>query len=256
MSTSGDRYVPIGFIGAILTNAVDQIPGSRMGNGDQTSQIHEQAAVPIQNHYAFIRSSQSQTQAMRGALTHGAGKGVVQITGAQLKPFLRCFVDSYDNCIRAVTGQDLQTGHIFDHHAVQYEYPGDAWMFSQCRQIDGCRNDVSEHLMGSEGNCDFGRGSRITGKNAWTYEGGRGDPDPYQVEHDDLFASIRSGQVLNEGKYVAESTLTAIMGRMATYTGREITWEDALNSDVSLGPDVYEMGSLETPAVPMPGSSG
>lgn len=57
----------------------------------------------------------------------------------------------------------------------------------------------------------------------WTYDGARNDP--YQTEHDDLFASIRSGQPLNEGQFVAESTLTAIMGRMATYSGKMVTWE-------------------------------
>ena len=150
---------------------------------------------------------------------------------------------------------DPAYGHIYDHHAVQYEYPDDVWMFSQCRQIPGCKNEVSEHLMGTDGNCDLGgRRFTISGKNAWTYSPAGRDADPYQQEHDDLFASIRSGKVLNEGRYVAESTLTAIMGRMATYTGQVITWEDALNSEERLGPDTYEMGDLPTPPVPMPGT--
>ena len=79
--------------------------------------------------------------------------------------------------------------------------------------------------------------------------------DPYQTEHDDLFASIRSGNPLNEGKFVAESTLTAIMGRMATYSGKEVTWEDALNSTIVLGPEKYDWGSLPVVPVAVPGES-
>jgi predicted dehydrogenase len=150
---------------------------------------------------------------------------------------------------------DPAYGHIYDHHAVQYEYPDGVWMFSQCRQIAECANRVTEHLMGTDGNADLNdRGFHISGANQWSYSGGR--ENPYQTEHDDFFASIRSGNLLNEGQYVAESTLTAIMGRMATYTGQLITWEDALNSEQRLGPDVYEMGDVPTPPVPMPGVSG
>ena len=148
---------------------------------------------------------------------------------------------------------DIAFGHIFDHHAVEFEYPDGARLFSQCRQIRGCKNDVSEHVMGSKGNCDMTGGRfSITGENPWSPQRLRGG-DPYQVEHDDLFAAIREGVHVNEAKYGAESTLSAIMGRMATYTGRDVTWEQALESD-RLGPTEYEWGDIETPSVPIPGS--
>jgi predicted dehydrogenase len=143
-------------------------------------------------------------------------------------------------------------GNIFDHHAVHYEYGDGSWMFSQCRQIPGCADSVSEHVIGTKGNASMdGRNFSIKGQNKWKYDGPQ--TNPYQVEHDDLFASIRSGNPLNEGQFVAESTLTAIMGRMATYSGKVVTWDEALNSKVVLGPDKYEFGSLPTPPVAVPG---
>jgi hypothetical protein len=77
--------------------------------------------------------------------------------------------------------------------------------------------------------------------------------DMYQVEHDELFASIRAGKPLNNGDYMAKSTLLAIMGRMATYTGRTITWDMAMNSQEDLSPPRYEWGDLATPSVAVPG---
>ena len=96
-----------------------------------------------------------------------------------------------------------------------------------------------------------GGGWRITGENEWKFDGEKNDP--YQTEHDDFFASIRAGKPLNEGRMVAESTMTAIMGRMATYSGKEIRWEDAISSDEKWGPDSYEFGPLPVDPVPMPG---
>jgi predicted dehydrogenase len=156
---------------------------------------------------------------------------------------------------RGMGGRQVRTdpkfGNIFDHHSVQYEYPGGVWLFSECRQIDGCVDDVSEHLYGTDGECHLGGTPEIKGKKAWRFEGS--DNDPYQAEHDDLFQSIRAGQALNEGRYVAESTLTAIMGRMATYTGKSVSWEEALSSDVRLGPERYDFGPLAVEPVAMPG---
>lgn len=145
-------------------------------------------------------------------------------------------------------------GHIFDHHAVHFEYPDGTWMFSQCRQIAGTLNDVSEHVIGTKGKSDLDSSRwSINAEKKWRYDG---EPNnPYQTEHDDLFASIRSGNPLNEGEFVAHSTLTAIMGRMATYSGKEITWEQALNSDVRLGPEKYEMGPLAVAPVAVPGET-
>ncbi len=164
-------------------------------------------------------------------------------------------MQSHPTRCRGMGGRQVRTdpryGHIFDHHAVQYQFENGAWSFSECRQIDGCANDVSEHVYGTQGEAHMGSGWRITGDKAWTHAGPNNDP--YQTEHDDLFAAIRAGKPFNEGQMVAESTLTAIMGRMATYSGKEITWEQALNSDEKWGPENYEFGPLPVDPVPMPG---
>ena len=156
---------------------------------------------------------------------------------------------------RGMGGRQVRTdpkfGHIFDHHAVQFRYESGAYCFSECRQIDGCVNDVSEHVYGTLGEAHMGRDWRITGENEWKFDGQQNDP--YQTEHDDFFASIRARKPLNEGRMVAESTMTAIMGRMATYSGKEISWQDAIGSDEKWGPDSYEFGPLPVDPVPMPG---
>ncbi len=165
-------------------------------------------------------------------------------------------LQSHPVSARGMGGRQVRTdpkfGHIFDHHSVQYLHPNGAWCFSECRQIDGCLNDVSEHVYGTMGEAHMDPARwRITGENEWSWAGK--DNDPYQTEHDDFFAAIRARRPFNEGKMVAESTLTAIMGRMATYSGKEVTWEQALNSDESWGPAKYEFGPLPVDPVPMPG---
>jgi predicted dehydrogenase len=151
-------------------------------------------------------------------------------------------------------GRQVRTGaefgHIYDHHSVHFEYADGAWLFSQCRQIPGCANNVSEHLIGTRGRCDLNGAFVIDGQEKWRYRGKKNDP--YQTEHDALFAAIRGGRPFNEARFGAESTLTAVMGRMATYTGKVIEWQEALQSE-RLGPDRYEFGDLPTPPVAMPG---
>jgi predicted dehydrogenase len=141
-------------------------------------------------------------------------------------------------------------GHIFDHHAVVFEYANGVKLFSFCRQQAGCANDVSDHIMGTKGTCEVQKHT-IRGQNPWHYEGKK--DDMYQNEHNELFASIRAGKPINNGEYMAKSTLMAIMGRMATYTGKVITWEMALNSREDLSPPKYEFGPLPVPPVAMPG---
>jgi predicted dehydrogenase len=157
---------------------------------------------------------------------------------------------------RGMGGRQVRTdpkyGHIFDHHNVQFEYADDVRCFSECRQIDGCENDVSEHVYGSKGSCHMDSESwHIDGDKPWRYAGEKNDP--YQTEHDDLFASIRASQPLNEGRMVAESTMTAILGRMATYSGKRVQWDDAIKSNETWGPKTYEFGPLAVDPVPMPG---
>jgi predicted dehydrogenase len=131
-------------------------------------------------------------------------------------------------------------GETFDHHAVEFEYADGSRMFSQCRHIPNCWTSVSEHVQGTKGTCDIGRGSiKFTQGEPWRYRAATRDPDPYQVEHDDLFASIRAGKPINEAEAGAKSSMTAILGRMCTYSGREITWDAAINSKIDLQPEQY-----------------
>lgn len=145
-------------------------------------------------------------------------------------------------------------GNIFDHHSVIYEYADGARLISNTRQIEGCKNDISVQVLGSAGSAlltERRNGVRVNAKNDWVYRDEA--KNFYQVEHDELFAGIRSGKPVNNGDYMAKSTLLAIMGRMATYTGQEITWDMAWNSKEDLTPPKYEWGSIETPSVAVPG---
>ena len=133
-------------------------------------------------------------------------------------------------------------GETFDHHAVEFEYADGSRTFSQCRHIPGCWNSVSEHAQGSKGTADIGSGTiKVAGGESWRYRGAK--PDPYQVEHDDLFAAIRAGKPYNEAEAGAKSSMTAILGRMCTYSGQEIRWDEALNSQVNLAPDEFSFSA-------------
>ncbi len=126
-------------------------------------------------------------------------------------------------------------------------------VFSSCRQIDGTVGRVEELAKGTKGISHPGGWIRwLPGENKWRYSGP--DQDPYVQEHADLIASSRAGKPLNEGRQVAESTLTAIMARMSAYTGQEVTWDFAMNqSKLDLSPPKYEFGELPVPPVAVPG---
>jgi predicted dehydrogenase len=145
-------------------------------------------------------------------------------------------------------------GHVFDHFAVEFEYPGGVTVTSMCRQIDGCAGRVEEVIVGTDGVCITASGqARIEGKNPWRYQEDR-PPDPYTQEHADLHAAIRGkGPPINEASNVATSTLTAIMGRMSAYTGKAVTWEQAMQSKLDLSPSGYAFGPLPVPEVAIPG---
>ena len=144
---------------------------------------------------------------------------------------------------------DPAYGHIFDHFAIDFEYPSGARLMSMCRQIDGCAGNVSERVEGTKGtsNC----ANFIGGASEWKFEGDV--PPATHQEHKDLIDSIRAGKPLNEAQRIAESCLTAIMGRMSTYTGQEITWDQALNSKEDLMPAKLEFGPLPVAEVAVPG---
>ncbi|MCC6731059.1 MAG: Gfo/Idh/MocA family oxidoreductase [Chthonomonadales bacterium] len=143
-------------------------------------------------------------------------------------------------------------GQIFDHFAIDFEYPNGVRVMSMCRHWDNTPSNVSERVVGTRGVSDCS--SNIWGATPWRYQG-QGN-NPYVTEHTDLVNSIRAGKPLNEARAVAESTLSAIMGRMAAYTGQVVTWDEALNSKESLMPAVDDLKRvLGVPPVAVPGKT-
>jgi predicted dehydrogenase len=145
-------------------------------------------------------------------------------------------------------------GQIFDHFAIDYEYPNGVHVMSMCRQIDKCENNVSEALVGTKGFCDVGS-YRIHGANAWRRPQNVNDIDPYVQEHTDLIECIRSGKPINELQTVAYSTMTAIMGRMSAYTGKKVTWDFAMKSKEDLFPKKLEFGPMPAVHAAIPGKT-
>jgi myo-inositol 2-dehydrogenase/D-chiro-inositol 1-dehydrogenase len=188
-----------------------------------------------------------------------SGDGLVEQAVHAVDWMLWAMKDQHPEKAVAVGGRQIPAdgGNIFDHFEVNYEFAGGARGFVGCRQQAGCANDNSATFLGTKGDArDLGFGGLpwIRGENAWKYQGPR--PNMYQLEHDELFASIRSGQPINDGVRMANTTLAAIMGRMAAYTGQEITWDMALNSQESLVP--YKLGwkiPVPVPSWAMPGKT-
>lgn len=144
-------------------------------------------------------------------------------------------------------------GNIFDHFAIEYEFANGVRISGMCRQIDGCHSRVGERFVGTKG-VAHGRGV-IEGQNAYQYQGE--SPDPYVQELADLIAGIRHGTVINEGRNVAESTMSAIMGRMSAYTGRALKWDWAMNaSKLDYTPPSYDFDTEYPPRpVAVPGET-
>lgn len=148
----------------------------------------------------------------------------------------------------------IDTGQIYDHHFVEFTYGNGTKMFSQCRHIPDCWNSVSEYCHGTRGSANIGAGRIFdsAGKEIFRTDGSR---DGHQQEHHDLFADLRNGIIPNEGEYGAKSTMTSIFGRMATYSGKEIRWEDAIESNISLA-NVDELKTLKDEAPLQPNAEG
>ena len=144
-------------------------------------------------------------------------------------------------------------GNIFDHFAVCYEWENGVKTFAYTRQMRGCHQDVDDYVLGSNGRARVLDFTIESGGSKWRYPGRRTKPSMYDVEHQELFAGIRSGNHINNGEYMSYSTLLAIMGREACYTGQNITWEDALNSEQDLTPSEYKWGDVPVPQVAKPG---
>jgi myo-inositol 2-dehydrogenase / D-chiro-inositol 1-dehydrogenase len=160
------------------------------------------------------------------------------------------------------TGKEY--GEIFDHHAVEFEYADGSRCFSQCRHIRGCLSDVSEHAYGTKGTVDLQDRKiyQISGANPYNIEV-RGEKNPYQQEHDDLFDAIRNDKPYNEAVRGAHSTMTSILGRMATYSGVLVKWDEAINSEISIMPKEYRWDAMPPTLpdergfypIPMPGAT-
>lgn len=157
--------------------------------------------------------------------------------------------------VSAVGGRQVRTapvaGHVFDHFAVEFEYPDGVRMFSQARQINGCDDLVEEAVVGTLGTSNCKNSIRPKKGSAWRFRGQ--EPNPYNQEHQDLVASIREGKPINEAQAIAESTMTGILGREAAYSGKAIEWDEAMKSTKRLGPEKYELGAYPVPPVAMPG---
>lgn len=127
-------------------------------------------------------------------------------------------------------------GNIFDHYHVAYEYPNNVWCHLASRKAPGCLNENADYIRGTKGSLIIGRGSDPyiednDGNLIWRFRKPKsGEPNMYQVEHDEFFASIRSGEFINDGPRMIHSTMMAIMGRMSAHTGKEIEWEEAMGA--------------------------
>ena len=133
-------------------------------------------------------------------------------------------------------------GNIFDHYHLAFEYPNNVWCHLASRKAPGCFNENADYIRGTKGTLVIGRGGNPyiednSGKKIWLYRAPRnGEPNMYQVEHDELFKSIRTGQHINDGQRMMHSTMMAIMGRMSCHTGKEVTWEEAMAANEDLFP--------------------
>lgn len=143
-------------------------------------------------------------------------------------------------------------GNVFDHHAVVYEFASGVRIYAYCRTIDNCYNENSSLLIGTKGRCDLLR-LRITGETNWQHPGATSKNPAYDLEHVALFESIRSGKPINNGDYMVASTLTAVMGQIACYSGKEITWDQVSASDFYYPPKPEEVRpGIEPPVKPGP----
>lgn len=154
-------------------------------------------------------------------------------------------IGAYPESAQGMGGREVRNGkdhgQIFDHHFVEYTYPEGQVIASQCRHQPDTMSRVDEMFQTTQGTIytngnDEGIMTSWSGTEIYNHDGTE-DPNPYQQEHDELFRSIRNGEVINDTEMGAKSTLSAIMGRMATYTGKVVSWEDALNSKESLVPE-------------------
>ena len=171
------------------------------------------------------------------------------------------FLDEHPISAQGMGGREVRKGidhgEIFDHHYVEFKYPSGAVIHSQCRHQPGTLRKVNEVLVGTKGVINLRNGGVVTindhnGNLLHKYDP-KNDISPYQIEHNKLFKSIRSGGQIDDTEYGATATMTAIMGRMATYSGKLIEWDSAMNADENLVPDNL---SWESKAPVLPDNQG
>jgi len=162
-----------------------------------------------------------------------------------------------ENPVRAIGWGGRQrrvTGDQYDFFSIEYVYENGMHTHCAARQISGCSNLTRVHIAGTEGYADAtGAIYNWKGEEIWKYpRPEKDDPDqtwavkdPFVQEHINLVTGIRTGNVVNDAEAQVMSTLVAVMGRMSAYTGRDVTWEEVINSDMRLGPTVYEFGPVE-----------
>ena len=147
---------------------------------------------------------------------------------------------------------DAKYGNIYDHFSVVYEYPDGVRGYHHCRHWVNTASQVKDYILGADGIADV-FGNAISGKNRWRFRSQKRPHDMYQSEHDEMFAAIRAGKPMNNGEQAANSTLLALMGRTAAYTGKVVTPAMILNSKEDLSPREYAFGPLPTGPIPIPG---
>jgi len=157
-----------------------------------------------------------------------------------------------------VGGRQVRTepkyGNIYDHFSVVYEYPDDIRGYHQCRHWANTAAQTADFIQGTKGRADV-FGKKIAGPTKWRYKAADGAPplDMYQAEHNEMFAALRDGKPINNAEKAATSTLLALMGRMAAYTGEVITWDQATKSQEALVPPSFAWGDAPNKSVPIPG---
>ena len=187
------------------------------------------------------------------------GDGYVEQAVHSVDKVAWCFNDVPPVSCVATGGRQIpqEGGNIFDHIQVNYLYPNGARAFIAHRQIPGIYNENGDYILGTNGKVTIGRGplpiiEDHKGKRLWEFEGTKNDG--YQFEHDILFAAVRKGEVVNKGDRMISSTLLAILGRTAAYTGAQLTWEQIQNSKLSTFPEPFDAkGSLPEMPTAKPG---
>jgi predicted dehydrogenase len=143
-------------------------------------------------------------------------------------------------------------GNVFDHHSVIYEYANGVRLYAFCRTTTGCYDESSSVIFGTKGRANI-TACRIWGENSWRWQG---SGDPYQIEHDKLFAGVRSSYPVNNGEYMVRSTLIGVMGQISCYTGKEVTWEQMNESSFAYLPKPEDChDGMEPPTKPGPDGS-